>query len=129
MPPSRQSSGPPPGVGALIYILISLGITTATFLIALQLRGSISEYFGVTVVENRCTGSVNRWANRRLESYRQELEAERQAETIQTTTTGNAATSLINWVDHLISDRKIDRLRQEIIRTSLRTSQCRPVFK
>ena len=129
MPPSRQSSWPPPGVGALIYILISLGITTATFLIALQLRGSISEYFGVTVVENRCTGSVNRWANRRLESYRQELEAERQAETIQTTTTGNAATSLINWVDHLISDRKIDRLRQEIIRTSLRTSQCRPVFK
>ncbi|MEI7666719.1 MAG: hypothetical protein WCI65_11800 [Synechococcaceae cyanobacterium ELA263] len=116
-------------MGALIYILISLGITTATFLIALQLRGPISEYFGVTVVENRCTGSVNRWANRRLESYRQELEAERQAETIQTTTTGNAATSLINWVDHLISDRKIDRLRQEIIRTSLRTSQCRPVFK
>ena len=129
MQPSRQSRWLPTGAGALIYFLFCLGITAATLLIALQLRGPISELFGVNVVENRCTGSVNRWANRRLESYRQELEVERQGETIQNTTTGNAATSLLNWVDRLITDRKLDRQRQEISRTTQRTSQCRPVFK
>jgi len=129
MQPSRQPPLLPPGAGTLIYFLFCLGITAATLTIALQLRGPISELFGISVVEHRCTGSVNRWANRRLESYRQELEAERQGETIQNTTTGNAATSLINWVDRLIIDRKLDRQRQDISRTTLSISRCRPVFE
>ncbi len=112
-----------------MVILIGFGLTAATLLIALQLRGPISGFFGITVVEQRCRGSVNRWANRRLESYRQELEAERLGESMQNITTGNAATSLVNWVDHLINDRKLERLRQEITSTTLRTSQCRPVFE
>ena len=113
----------------MIYILIGLSITAATLLAALQLRLPISALFGVTVIDHRCSGSVNRWANRRLESYRQELEADQQGKQAQPAADSNMATGLINRFDHLITERMLDQQRQEIIDTALRSSQCRPVFE
>ncbi len=81
------------------------------------------------MIDHRCIGSVNRWANRRLENYRQELEAEQHGKQFQHAAYPNIATSLINRFDHLITERMLDQQRQEIIHTALRTSQCRPVFE
>jgi hypothetical protein len=94
-----------------------------------QFRAPNSELFGATVIDQQCKGLVKHWANRRLESYRLKFEDDDQDSEIQDTSVSNGAIAMLSWFDRQISDRRLDQQRQSMIKTTLRTSQCRPVFQ
>jgi len=116
-------------LGIVVNLVIGLGIAIAMAFLVQQLHAPSSELFGTTVIDQRCKGSVNRWANRQLESYRLELKNNYQDSEIQGASVSNGAIAMLNWFDRQISDRRLDQQRQSIIKTTLRTSQCRPVFQ
>jgi len=124
---SRRRPSLAPGVKALISIAASIGITVGILLIGRQIRGTVADHVNVSIVDQRCGDSVNRWANRQLDSYRQELLAQHAGN--QSQPGSNAATEALNWIDHLLTDRMLKTKRQELTMTTLRTSQCRPLFQ
>lgn len=125
--PSRRPPSPAPGAKALLYIATSVGITAGILLIGRQISGTVAGHVSVSTVDQRCGDSVNRWANRQLDSYHQELLAQHHGN--QSQLGSNAATGALNWIDHLLTDRMLKTKRQELTTTTLRTNQCRPLFQ
>ncbi len=125
----RPSPSPPPGGNALIYIVIMVTVMVATLVLGHQLRDNLSGLFGESKLNHRCSGYVNRWANSRLDGYRQQLEAQHHGSQLPGSAPVSSGTQLINWFDRLITERTLDQQRLEILNTTLRTYQCRPVFE
>ena len=124
---SRRPPSSAPGVKALLYIATSVGITAGILLIGRQISGTVAGHVSVSTVDQRCGDSVNRWANRQLDNYRQELLTQHPGN--QSQPGSNAASGALNWINHLLTDRMLKTKRQELTTTTLRTSQCRPLFQ